>query len=439
MSMVANAMLLIFVPFLLLMFMGMPVGFTFILVMMAASSIIIGVPAGPELTVTSMFTSIATFSLAPVPLFILMGELMMHTGLASRAMNAIDKLLGKITARLSILANISGAVFGMLSGSTMASTAMLGSTLGPEMVRRGYSREMSFGPIMAAGGLAMIIPPSSLAVIYATNAQISAGRLLIAGLIPGIIMAINYSINILIRVKFKPELAPPYEPTVVPRQEKIKLFFRDLLPLVIIVFLVTGVFVVGIATPTEAAALGAIGTLLIAFCYKAVNLTVLIKALKGTVITSTMTLFIIGGSSVFSQLLGYTGFTQAVIVGLTSLNVSKYVMLLILVGIVFILGMFIESVPIIMMITPIFVPVAEALGFNQIWFGIIMLIVIQMGMTSPPFGMLLFVMKGVMGKDATMGDMYRTAAPFLLSDTMSVLLVTLIPQLALWLPSLLVR
>lgn len=436
--MLTNALLIIFAPFLVLMFLGMPVGFTFVLIMMAASSIIVGIPAGPALTVTSMFTSIGTFSLAPVPLFILMGELMMHTGLANRAMNAVDKLMGKLPARLSLLSVVTGAIFGMLSGSTMASTAMLGSTIGPDMVERGYDKKMTYGPILASGGLAMILPPSSLAVIYATNAQISAGRLLIAGLIPGIIIAINYSINILFRVKRNPALAPAYEPEEVPRKEKLVLFFRDLFPLVFIIFLVTGVFVIGIATPTEAAALGAIGTLLMAAIYRSLDFTVLVKALKGTVITSTMTLFIIGGSSVFSQLLGYTGFTQSVVAGLLGLQVSKYVMLLIMAGIVIILGMFIESVPIIMMITPIFVPVAAALGFDQIWFGLIMLIVIQMGMTSPPFGMLLFVMKGCAGKDTTMGDMYRTALPFLLSDTVSVLMITFIPALALWLPNLLV-
>lgn len=437
--MLTNAVFVVFIPFLVLMFLGLPVGFTFILVMMAASSILVGVPAGPAMTVASMFTSIGTFSLAPVPLFILMGELMMHTGLATRAMNAVDKLLGKLPARLSILATITGAIFGMLSGSTMASTAMLGSTIGPDMVERGYHKKMTYGPILASGGLAMIIPPSSLAVIYATNAQISAGRLLIAGLIPGVIMAVNYSINILFRVKRNPALAPAYEPEVIPRNEKLKLFFRDLLPLVGIIFLVTGVFVIGIATPTEAAALGAMGTLIMAFFYRSMSLNVLIKALKGTIITSTMTLFIIGGSSVFSQLLGYTGFTQTVIGSLSALNVSKYVMLLIMAGIVFILGMFIESVPIIMMITPIFVPVAAALGFDQIWLGIIMLIVIQMGMTSPPFGILLFVMKGIAGKDTTMGELYGVASPFLLSDTISVLMIVLIPQLALFLPNLLVR
>lgn len=436
--MMSEAMFLIFVPFLILMFIGMPVGFTFIVVMMFASAIIIGPVAGPAMTVSSMFTSIATFSLAPVPLFILMGELMLHTGLASRAMDAVSKLLGKVPARLSILANLGGSLFGLLSGSTMASTAMLGNCLAPDMIRRGYDKKMSYGPIMAAGGLAMIIPPSSLMVIYATTAQISAGQLLLAGVIPGFVMAGNYILNILIRVKLNPSLAPAYIPEKISMKEKMMVLFRDLLPLTFIIFLVTGLFVLGIATPTEAAAMGALGTIIIAMFYKQINFQTLVKALKGTVITSTMTLFIIGGSTVFSALLGYTGFTRAIITGLLSMNTSPYVMLMLMAGIVFVLGMFIESVPIIMMVVPIFVPVAAALGMNQIWLGIIIMIVVQMGMTSPPFGMLLFVMKGVAGRDTTMKDMYRTAAPFLLSDTLSVLMVVLIPPLALWLPNLLI-
>lgn len=438
MNMILDAIGLIFVPFLVLMFMGVPVGFVFIVIMMGASLLIVG-PSGGSMTVMGTFSSIATFSLAPVPLFVMMGEALLHTGLATRAMDAVGKLLGKVPARLAILSNLGGALFGMLSGSTMASCAMLGSTLGPEMIKRNYSKKMTYGPILASGGLAMIIPPSSLAVIYATTAQISAGRLLIAGLLPGILMAVNYSLNILLRVKRNPSLAPDYDPEPVPRDEKLVAFFRDLLPMAALVFLVTGVFVLGVATPTEAAALGAIGTMIMAFFYKAMNFKTLVKILRGTVIISTMTLFIIGGSTVFSSLLSYTGFTQFVVTSLTSLNASPYILLAIMALIVLVLGMFVESVPIIMLTVPIFVPVAAALGFDQIWFGILMLIIIQMGMTTPPFGMLLFVMKGQAGKDVTMKDMYSTAAPFLLSDTCSVLLVILFPAIATFLPSLLIK
>jgi TRAP-type mannitol/chloroaromatic compound transport system permease large subunit len=159
MSMILDAIGIIFVPFLVLMFMGVPVGFVFIVIMMGASLLIVG-PSGGSMTVMGTFSSIATFSLAPVPLFVMMGEALLHTGLATRAMDAVGKLLGKVPARLAILSNLGGALFGMLSGSTMASCAMLGSTLGPEMIKRNYSKKMTYGPILASGGLAMIIPPA---------------------------------------------------------------------------------------------------------------------------------------------------------------------------------------------------------------------------------------------------------------------------------------
>lgn len=430
--------LMIFVPFLVLMFMGMPVAFIFIMIMMGLSNIIAG-PAGTNMTLMGMFTNIATFSFAPIPLFVMMGSALSQCGLARRSLDAVGKLVGKVPARLSILATIGGAFFGMLSGSTMVSTAVLGNMLGPEMRMRNYSKSMTYGSILASGSLDMIIPPSALAVIYATTAQISVGRILIAGFIPGFLMAAAFCIYILLRVKFKPSEAPDYDPTPVPRREKIISFFRDLFPAAIIIFLVTGVFILGIATPTEAAALGALGTMVIGFFYKTMTWKVLIKILKDTVISSTMILLIIGGSCVFSQLLSYTGFTQFAIGGLSTLSSSPYVMLCVMIGIVLVMGCFMESVPIIMLTTPIFVPVANALGFDPIWFGIIMLICIQMGLTTPPFGMLLFVMKNVAGRDATMKDISLAGLPFLLCDAVIVLLIIFLPSIITYIPSLLIK
>lgn len=434
-----SAFLVIGLPFVVLIAIGMPVAFTFLFIMMIASLYLMGPAIGPYSTILSLFGSIGTFSLAPVPLFVLMGEVLLHSGLAVKSLDALSKILGKLPARLAILANVGGSLFGLLSGSTMASTAVLGSSLVPEMQRRGYSKAMSFGPVLASGGLAMIIPPSSLAVIYGTSAQIPIGRLLIAGLIPGMIMAINYTINILIRVKLNPALAPAYEFATVSFKEKMRLLFVDLIPLSLIVFLVTGIFVIGIATPTEAAAMGAMGTIAVTALYGRLNWEIFVKSLRGTVTITAMTLFIIGGSQIFSQLLSYTGLTQTIVSNLTALKLPPGGMLLIMMGIIIVLGTFMESVPIIMVTVPIFVPVAAALGFDQIWFGVIMLICLQIGMTTPPFGLLLFVMKGVAPEGTTMRDMYRSAFPFLISDCISITLVILFPWLALWLPNLLAK
>lgn len=432
------AILIIFVSFLILMFMGMPIAFIFIMIMMGLSNIIAG-PAGTNMTVMGMFTNLATFSFAPIPLFVMMGAALSQCGIARRSLDAVGKLMGKMPARLSILATVGGALFGMLSGSTAVSTVIIGNMLAPEMRARNYSKKLTYGSILASGSLDMILPPSALMVIYATAAQISVGRILLAGFIPGFLMAGAFCAYILLRVKLKPHEAPPYDPTPVPRREKIISFFRDLTPAAIIIFLVTGVFILGIATPTEAAALGALGTMIIGFFYKSMNWKILIKILKDTVITSTMILLIIGGACVFSQLLSYTGFTQYAIGGLSSLNVSPYGMLAIMIGVVLIMGCFMESVPIIMMTVPIFVPVAAAMGFDQIWFGILMLIAIQMGLTTPPFGLLLFVMKGVAGRDATMKDISLAGLPFLICDIIIVLILILFPAIVTYIPSLLIK
>ncbi len=429
------ALLLIFGPFAVLLALGMPVAFTFVFIMLVASVALMGSPTGPYMAVLSFFNSIAVFSLAPVPLFILMGEVLLHSGLAVRSIDALSKLVGRVPARLSILANLSGALFGMLCGSTMASTAVLGTSLVPEMRKRGYSKALSFGPILASGGLAMIIPPSSLAIIYGTMAEVSIGRLLLAGVVPGFIMAFNYTAQIIIRAKLNPSLAPIYEVDPMPLGERLRLFVVDVLPLSIIVFLVTGIFILGVATPTEAAALGAMGTVVVAAGYRCLNLKILIKALGGTVTITSMTLLLIGGSEIFSQLLSYSGITRSVVTLAVEMDLPPIGLLLSMIVLILILGSVLESVPIMLVTTPIFVPVAANLGFDPIWFGVVMLIALQIGLTTPPFGLLLFVLKGVAPPGTTMSDLYRSAFPFVLCDLVSITLVIIFPVLALWLPN----
>ncbi len=427
----------IMIPFVVLLGMGMPVAFVFFFIMLLASIAMVGPEVGPYMTVSSLFSSIGIFSLAPVPLFVLMGEVLLHSGLAVRSLDALSRLVPRVPGRLAILSNLGGSLFGLLSGSTMASTAVLGSTLVPDMQRRGYSKAMSFGPVLASGGLAMIIPPSSLAIIYGTIAEISIGRLLIAGVIPGFIMAGFYLSQIILRVKLKPELAPAYEVEDIPFKEKVKLFAKEILPLGGIVFLVTGIFVIGIATPTEAAGMGAMGTVVMAAIYRRLPWKVLFRAVRGTVTITCMTLLIIGGSVIFSQMLSYSGITRAVVTFAVNADVSTYSILLIMIFLVLVLGTFMESVPIMMVVTPIFVPIAAQQNFDPIWFGIVMLITLQIGLTTPPFGLLLFVMKGVAPKGTTMPDLYRSAIPFLLCDITSLTLIIAFPALALWLPSVL--
>ncbi len=425
--------------FLVLLALGVPVAFTFLFILLAGSIVLIGDPVGPYQMVQNLFGSIGSFALAPIPLFVMMGEVMLHSGLAAKALDAISKLIGRVPARLSLVAIVAGAIFGMLTGSTMASTAILGTVLIPEMMQKGYDRKLIFGPIIASGSLAMIIPPSSLTIVYGTVAQIPVGPLLIAGLLPGILIAVNYTINVMIRVKFNPSLAPPSEIVTYSRQEKMKLFFVDLLPLAIIIFLVTGIFVIGVGTPTEAAGLGALGTIVVAAFYKRMNWDTIFKSVRGTVKVTSMTLLIIGGSVIFSSLLSYSGITRTVVEFAVNLPVSKYVLLAIMAFIVLVLGTIMESVPIIMVTVPIFVPIAAKLGFDQIWFGMIMLLCIQVGLSTPPFGLLLFVMQGIAPKGTTFKELYMSGIPFIISDLITITILILFPIIITVIPNLVMK
>jgi tripartite ATP-independent transporter DctM subunit len=433
------ALLIILVPCIFFFAIGMPISFAFLAVMLSSSIALMGIKVGPYQTIHSLFDSIATFSLTPIPLFVLMGEIMTHSGLASQSVDVVSKLLGKVPARLSIVANLGGGLFGMLSGSTMASTAVLGGTLVPEMMKRGYSKALTLGPIMAAGGLAMIIPPSNIAVIYGTTNEVPVGKLLIAGFIPGWLMAFNYIAMIYITVKLRPHLAPPYEVENIGWRKKLHMFVVELMPLGIIVFLVTGIFILGIATPTEAAALGAMGTLGVTAAYRKMNWKVLRNSIAGTVTITGMSLLIIGGSQIFAQLLSYSGITQLIVNWVMNLSWPPLAILGGMIVIILIMGCFMESVPIIMVTAPIFTPIIRHLGLDPVWVGCILLIALEVGLLSPPFGLVLFVMKGVAGKYATMAEIYRAVWPYILCDIFTIILLILFPALALYLPSLMLK
>ena len=429
-------LIIFFSGFLFLLTIGLHVAFAFMLVNLISVIFLMGSKGGPHQMIMNMFDSLSIFTIAPVPLFILLGEILFHSGMALRAMDVLSKILGKVPGRLSVLANLGGTIFAALSGSPMANTAMLGSILVPEMEKRGYSRLMTIGPIMATGGIAMIIPPSILAVIYATIGEISIGKLLIAGVIPGLIMAFNYTTYIITACILKPELAPGYEIERTSRKEKLALFMRDVAPLSILMFLVLGLIFLGVATPTESAAVGVVGALVQSMFYRGFTWKMIKKSVTATTRISGMIFLILAGSAIFSQIMAYTGATRGVTELIVSLELSPILKILSMLFIVFLLGIFIDQVSIMMITIPLFIPVVSALGIDPYWFAILMLIDLEIALTTPPFGVLLFIMRGVAPQGTTMGDIYRAVFPFVTCDCFAVLLVMVFPALATWLPGL---
>ncbi len=419
---------------LFLMGLGMPVAFAFFAVNVLGVWLFMGGLRGVDQFVTNATASITNFSLVPVALFLLMGELFFNTGLARRVFDALDKMLGGIRGRLSYLTVGGGTLFATLSGSSLANTAMLGASLTPDMMKRGYKKHMIIGPIIATGGLAMIIPPSTLAVLLGSLGRIDVGALLIAGLIPGLILALFYLITIRIQIARDPEAAPGYAATRAPMGEIARALLLDVAPMGLVVFCVVGLILLGWATPTESAAFGAASVVLLAIVKRALTWEAIIRSFRGTILVSTMMLMIILGSTTFSQILAFSGASGGMIRWATGMDLNPYLVLLSMFVVLVVLGMFMDQLSIMMLTLPIFIPLVIAFEFNPVWFGVIMLLALEMSLVTPPFGLLLYVMVGVGPPGTKIGEVVRAAAPYLLCSLILVLLLVLFPQIALWLP-----
>ena len=419
-----------------LLLIGLPVAFAFMLVNLVGAYAFWGGAIGLEQLILSIDSSVSTFVLVPIPMFILMGSVMFHTGVAYKMIDVLDEWLGRIAGRLAVLAVGAGALFATLTGVAMGSVAMLGSTLSPEMERRGYAKSMSLGPILASGSLAILIPPSALAVILASLGKISVGKLLIGIIVPGFLLASVYIAYIIIRCWLQPSLAPVYtvEPTPLPR--RVRNTVRYVLPPMPIILLVIGTIFLGVATPTEAAAIGALLSFLVAMLYGKLSWASTKKAVGSATSLSVMVLMILTASAAFSQLLSFSGVTPALTKLATDLPVDPIMVLILMQVVVIFLGMFIEQTSIIMITIPIFMPIVRAMGWDPVWFGAIMMLNLEMATISPPFGLSLFVMKGVATPGTTMGDIYRAALPFIALNLIVMALMIALPAVVLWLPGL---
>ncbi|MEM7643111.1 MAG: TRAP transporter large permease [Pseudomonadota bacterium] len=419
-----------------LMALGMPVALAFLAANILGAWVFMGGERGVVQLLNNGLGSLTTYALVPIPLFLLMGEIFFHTGLGGRMFSAIDKLLGRLPGRLSYVTVLGGTAFSTLSGSSMGSTALLGSLMVPEMERRGYKRHMSVGPILGTGGLAIIIPPSALAVLLATLAQIDVAALLIAGVIPGLILAGFYIATIWVQTRIDPDAAPPYDVQPMSASEKIWLTLREIVPMVGVMVVIIILMIRGFVTPSEAAAFGALGVLLLAALFRCLTWDAVVKSVKGALRVTLMAYLIVFGSATFSQLLAFSGASSGLIRWATAFELAPLAMLLVMFVVLLLLGMFMEQISIMLLTVPIFFPLASSLGFDPIWFALIMLLALEISFTTPPFGLLLFVMKGVSPPDTTMREIYTSAFPFIGCSLLLVALLIAFPLLALWLPSL---
>jgi tripartite ATP-independent transporter DctM subunit len=430
---------IIFGAFVVLMGVGIPIAFAFLAINVVCCYIFWNGPAGLTQLVLSVSSSVTHFTIVSVPLFVLMGEVMFRSGIASKMMDVLDSWFGRVPGRLALMSVAGGTVFAGLTGSGSAATAMLGKLLVPDMERRGYHKAMTMGPIMASGGLAIMIPPSALGVLLAALAQFSVGDFLVAIIVPGLMMSVAYAIYVIVRCSLQPHLAPAYAVAAPSLGVKLRNTAIFIFPLFFIMFLVVGLIFLGVATPTESAALGALGTFVLAGLYGGLSYAMVRDALLSSMRITVMLLMIITGSTAFSQILAFTGATSGLAELATTTGLAPIVVVIVMQIILIFLGMFMEPLSIMMLTVPIYFPVIQAFGFDPVWFGAIMLLNMEMATISPPFGLNLFVMRGVAPKGVTMGDVYAASIPFVLLDILVMAILLAYPPLTLWLPAQIAR
>jgi len=430
-----EATIILFGGLCFVMALGLPVALAFLAINIVGAWIFLGGESGIIQFNRNAVQSVTAFALTPIPFFVLMGEVLFQSGVAMKAIDAFAVLIRRVPGRLSVIAIVAGTVFSAISGSTIATTALLGSLMLPTMLARGYDPKLSMGPIMGIGGVDMLIPPSALTVLLGSLAGISISGLLIGGIVPGLILSALFVGYIMLRAIINPSLAPvePLENTL-SAGERWAPFLIYVLPLLSIFGLVVGAMLAGWATPTEAAALGAAGTIIAAILYRGLTVQNLMKALLGTVAISGTILFIIVGATTFSQVLSFSGVVNGIIGLITGQELSAMTVLIGMILILLFLGCFVDQVSMMLITLPFFMPLVLKLGIDPIWFGIIFLICMQLGLLTPPFGLLLFAMKGVAPPHITMNQIYMAVLPYVLFGLAVLVAIVLFPPIATWLP-----
>ena len=415
---------------------GAPIFLAFLTAILAGVYFIIGTFGFP-MFINSVYDTATTTSLASIPLFILMGELLFRSGTMDVLFESIDKLIGKVKGRQYVLVVVLSAVFGALSGVAMAVAAMLGRAIMPGMQNRGYDRKIAAGLIIGGASLAPIIPPSLLAIIVGSLADVSIAKLLIAGVIPGLFIGGIFLVYVFVRIGIDASLAPENltgERAEVSAGEKVFAIVRTL-PFIIVIFSVMGFITLGIATPSESAATGVIGSLLTAAIYRKLSIKMIWSSLMAAITVSSMILVIMAMSKMFTQLLAFTGATTELVNLVANLGYSPTVMLIIMLAVPFVLCMFIDTIAVILLTIPIYQPVVTALELDPVWFWLLFLINITLGAITPPFGYTLFAFKAVV-PEMSISQVYRATWPFVALFLLGIAMIIIFPGIATWLPNL---
>jgi len=422
---------------LLFLVLGLPVAFSLGGLSLAIGYFVWGGTGGFYAVTLGSLGKLSSFTLTAIPLFLLMAAVLRHSGLADDMYEMINRWMGSIKGGLAMGTVVISAIFAAMVGISTVATATLGLTALPSMLKRGYNKKLAAGAICAGGALGIIIPPSVIMIIYASEAEVSAGQMFFGGIIPGVLMATLFIIYIAVRCMRNPSEGPPVQENFTWAQKLTSL--RSVSLPVLIILLVLGVIYLGLATPTEAAAIGLVGSLFCALVRRKLNLENIKQMFAMGVGVNAMVFWIIIGAVAYSRLVTMSGVGEWFSELVTGMEVNRWLILVGMQAIFFMLGMFLDPAGIILITGPFFLPVVTALGFDPLWYGILFIINMCMAYLTPPFGFNLFVIKAVAPPGLTMSDVYVAIWPFVLIQAITLAIIAAFPQLVTWLPSLMIK
>ena len=418
---------------LLLMLIRMPIAFVFTLVGFAGFSYMVNTNAAFNLLALDFFETFSAYHLTVIPLFILMGQIAFQAGISEKLYQTGYKIFGRVRGGLAIGTILACALFAACCGSSPASVATMGSVALPEMRRYKYGDQLAAGCIAAGGSLGILIPPSVILIIYGILTEQSIAKLFIAGIVPGIVLAAFFMAAIYVVTLIRPELGPRGEATTL--KEKLRGIVGGVGEAIAIFILIIGGLFFGFFTPSEAGAIGVLGMLVIALFRRKLTWKMFSEALGETLKISAMIFLIIAGATVFGHFLATTRLPFTVATLVVGLELPRALIMFMIILVYLVGGCFMDAMALILLTIPIFFPVSQALGYDPIWFGIMIVLVVEMACITPPVGINVYVMKGV-AKDIPLETIFRGIAPFLIVEAILVILLIFVPEIALFLPSL---
>jgi len=370
------------------------------------------------------------FVLVAIPLFILMGQLLLRSGLSTRLYEGSSALLARVPGGLLHSNIISCAIFAAISGSSVATAATIGSVAIPELEKRGYDHRMVVGSLAAGGTLGILIPPSISMIIYGAMCEQSVGTLFIAGILPGIMLSLLFVIYIMLRVTIHPQLAPRYEK--IPVKQRVRSII-GMWPIIVTIVIVLGGIYLGVMTPTEAAAVGAFTAFIFTIAYRQLPFPILRGCLRETVKTTAMLMFLVMGAQLVTASLTYLRVTDNAVAWATSLSTSPLIIFTLICLLYLFFGCFMDGVSLEVITLPIVFPIIAGLGFDPIWFGVTLVILIEIALITPPVGMNVYVIHGLC-PDTSLTEVFRGVIPFFFLMLAGLAIVTVFPPIATWLP-----